>query len=74
MAHPFPPGTGAAHSFSQITGPHAHPHEHDDLNEIVDDHADHINDHAARLDDHDGRLEALETVHRHHSTDVQDNG
>jgi hypothetical protein len=52
---------GGPHSHDDGSpGEHDHPHEHPDLDEIVDDHADHLNDHAGRLDDHDGRLAALE--------------
>jgi hypothetical protein len=79
MAHPFPAGTGAAHSFAQITGPHVHPHEHDDLNGIADDHADHITGIHHELDAHDGaiadlhdRVTALETGHS--GTDSHDDG
>lgn len=72
MTHPgFAAGTGAASTFEKMRqlGPHSHdggsggehwhPHEHDDLNEIADDHAAHLDDHAARLDDHDEQLAAI---------------
>lgn len=72
MSHPvFAPGSGAASSFAKMReagphshdggggGEHTHPHDHPDLDELIDDHADHLTDHAGRLDDHDGQLAAI---------------
>lgn len=70
MAHSgFAAGSGAARTFDAMRrggeGEHFHPHDHPDLAEAVDNHADMLNEHDDRLDDHDDRLSALEAHDGH---------